>query len=107
MFVVGLLISCNNEKKEQQDVLRIFSEYHYALDTVLKSKEGIVSGVELGQNMKFKGTAHMIKDGGIWKFDATSTSGADSQQYGKDLFGTPDTSGGSGGAMGSPTPGGK
>ncbi len=52
LFLV-ILFSCNNEKNNQQEIKRVFPEYHYALDTVIKTKEGIVSGVELGQNVKF------------------------------------------------------
>ncbi len=48
-----VLFSCKNGKEEQQGLSRVFPEYHYALDTVIKTKEGIVSGVELGQNIKF------------------------------------------------------
>ncbi|MGZ3864384.1 MAG: hypothetical protein ACXVPN_03725 [Bacteroidia bacterium] len=49
-----VLYSCNNETKTVVETSRrIFPEYHYALDTVLKSPQGIVSGVELGQNVKF------------------------------------------------------
>ena len=57
--VIALLISCNNDKNKQAELVRIFPEYHYALDTVIKSKEGIVSGVELGQNIKFIPMAHV------------------------------------------------
>jgi len=48
-----ILFSCNNGKNNQQESQRIFPEYHYALDSVIKTKQGIVSGVELGQNIKF------------------------------------------------------
>lgn len=49
-----VLLSCNNRKQGTiQEAKRIFPEYHYALDTIIKSKDGIVSGVELGQSMKF------------------------------------------------------
>ncbi|MGZ3902965.1 MAG: hypothetical protein ACXVC6_04675 [Bacteroidia bacterium] len=52
--VLMVLFSCNNENKTIiEKAPRIFPDYHYALDTVLKTPQGIVSGVELGQNIKF------------------------------------------------------
>jgi hypothetical protein len=55
VLCIIILFSCNNEKNNQQrqETSRIFSEYHYALDTVIKTKEGIISGIELGQDKKF------------------------------------------------------
>ena len=48
-LIVALLISsCNHSEKETTP--RIFNEYHYALDSVIKSKDGILAGIELGQN---------------------------------------------------------
>jgi len=48
------LVSCtNNTKEETATQQRIFPEYHYALDSIIKTKAGIVSGVELGQNVKY------------------------------------------------------
>ena len=45
------LSSCNNHTEtKDKTVNRIFSEYHYALDSVIKSKDGILSGIELGQS---------------------------------------------------------
>ena len=51
--VISLVFLCTNEKDKPLEVARIFPDYHYALDSIVKSKEGIVSGVELGQNIKF------------------------------------------------------
>src|SRR6185437_1254422 len=52
--VTGILItSCNNHAdKEEVAVNRVFADYHYALDSIIKSKDGIVSGIELGQSVK-------------------------------------------------------
>ncbi len=49
--VVFALSSCHtmNDKKEAR---RIFPEYHYALDSILRTGQGTISGVELGQSMK-------------------------------------------------------
>jgi hypothetical protein len=51
--VAMVLFSCKNEKETVAETPRIFPEYHYALDSVIKSPQGIVSGVELGQSIKF------------------------------------------------------
>ena len=50
----GILItSCNNHTdKEEVANNRVFADYHYALDSIIKSKEGILSGIELGQSVK-------------------------------------------------------
>jgi hypothetical protein len=53
LFLAMILFSCNNGKETVVGSPRIFPDYHYALDTVIKSQQGIVSGVELGQSMKF------------------------------------------------------
>ncbi|HWY39097.1 MAG TPA: hypothetical protein VNY73_11095 [Bacteroidia bacterium] len=53
MAMLVVIVSCTNNVKEQKEAHRVFEEYHYALDSVLKTKQGIVSGVELGQNSKF------------------------------------------------------
>jgi hypothetical protein len=53
--VTGILLSsCNNHHTDKEEVAanRIFADYHYALDSVIKSKEGIVGGIELGQSIK-------------------------------------------------------
>ncbi|MFI5141045.1 MAG: hypothetical protein ACHQII_01705 [Bacteroidia bacterium] len=51
--VVTLISSCNNHTdKEEVAVNRVFADYHYALDSVIKSKEGIIGGIELGQSVK-------------------------------------------------------
>lgn len=52
---VLVLFSCKNSTDpdgEKQDGKRIFPQYHYALDTIIKSSQGIVAGVELGQPRK-------------------------------------------------------
>ena len=55
-FMVLLLVSsCNNHAEADKSAdasKRIFPEYHYALDTIIKSNEGIIAGIELGQNEK-------------------------------------------------------
>jgi phosphotransferase system HPr-like phosphotransfer protein len=52
-LIIALIISsCNNHSesdKSTADTKRIFPEYHYALDSVIKSNNGIVGGIELGQ----------------------------------------------------------
>ena len=52
-FMLLLLVSsCNNhaESDKSADVSkRVFPEYHYALDSVIKSPNGIIGGIELGQ----------------------------------------------------------
>lgn len=52
MTILFFLFSCTNKEKETS-LPRIFPDYHYALDSIVKTKEGIVSGVELGQNIKY------------------------------------------------------
>jgi len=61
-FIVGflslascllLVSSCNNRTEADKSAdasKRIFPEYHYALDSVIKSNNGIVGGIELGQS---------------------------------------------------------
>ena len=58
-FSIGLSVgvalfisSCNNHSEAEKPVesKRIFPEYHYALDSVIKSNSGIIAGIELGQN---------------------------------------------------------
>lgn len=51
--ITTVLLSCNNAKETKIEPTRAFAEYHYALDTVIKSTQGIINGVELGQNIKF------------------------------------------------------
>lgn len=47
------LVRCNNiEVKPVTEGKRVFPEYHYALDSVVRSNEGIIAGVEFGQNRK-------------------------------------------------------
>ncbi|HEX7412854.1 MAG TPA: hypothetical protein VF411_02330 [Bacteroidia bacterium] len=47
---IGLfLFSCSNHS-EQEATKRVFPKYHYALDSVIKSTEGIIGGIELGQS---------------------------------------------------------
>ena len=44
--------SCNNhsETDKAETGKRVFAEYHYALDSIVKSNTGIIGGVELGQS---------------------------------------------------------
>ena len=53
-IAAGVLItSCNNHTDKEEVVNnRVFADYHYALDSIIKSKEGILSGIELGQSIK-------------------------------------------------------
>lgn len=59
----------------------------------------------MGQSLTFKGTAHMIKEGGIWKLDGTGAEG-NGAKVGQDLLGKPDLPAGMGGGMGMPGMGG-
>ena len=45
------LLSCSQENKDKEaNTNRVFPEYHYALDSVIKSPNGIIGGIELGQS---------------------------------------------------------
>jgi len=75
-LIVALVISsCSNHPatKETPAVNRIFPEYHYALDSVIKSKDGILSGIELGQSKKLIPSREIIqaieKDGSHITFE--------------------------------------
>ncbi len=46
----------------------------------------------MGQQLTMKGTAHMVNERGIWKYDARSNSLTDLQKAGTDLIGKPDMS---------------
>lgn len=49
--VIFLVYSCNHsESGTSVESKRTFPEYHYALDSIIKSKEGILGGIELGQS---------------------------------------------------------
>lgn len=52
LFIAIGLLSCNNAPETKQDANRIFPGYHYALDSIIKTPQGIVAGVELGQARK-------------------------------------------------------
>ena len=48
---IGLLaLSCNNRSEEKviAQKQRVFPDYHFALDSIVRTTHGIVSGVELG-----------------------------------------------------------
>ncbi len=53
---IGFLVfisSCNNHTEADKSAdagKRVFPEYHYALDSVIKSPNGIIGGIELGQS---------------------------------------------------------
>jgi hypothetical protein len=53
-FGMGLMLflsSCSHsDSKQTTEAKRIFADYHYALDSVIKSNEGIIGGLELGQS---------------------------------------------------------
>ena len=45
------LSSCNHSESDKSvGSKRVFPEYHYALDSVIKSTTGIIGGIELGEN---------------------------------------------------------
>ena len=72
VLLVVLFASCNTTEVKP-DAKRIFPEYHYALDSIIKSNEGIVCGVELGQSRKFiiaeqqKNAVDKDKDGLVYE----------------------------------------
>lgn len=48
-----ILVRCNNNgDKPIIEGKRTFPEYHYSLDSIIRSNEGIIAGVELGQSRK-------------------------------------------------------
>ncbi len=51
LVLAAFVFSCTTEVK-QDGTKRVFEEYHYALDTIIKTKDGIIAGVELGQARK-------------------------------------------------------
>jgi hypothetical protein len=70
--------------------------------TVTDNKADVPTSAKLaiaGQSITMKGTAHMIKDGGAWKFDGTGNE-QQSQQAFQDLIGKPEGMGGMMGGMG-------
>jgi hypothetical protein len=49
--LICLLFACNNPAiEEKQEAKRIFPEFHYAIDTIVKTSKGIIAGVELGES---------------------------------------------------------
>lgn len=47
-LVTGIIVSCNRgEKQTQEEKPRLFPEYDVALDDIIKSKSGIIRGLEL------------------------------------------------------------
>lgn len=51
VFLLLFLAACNNQPAETKpEVKRIFPEFHYAIDTIVKTPKGIVAGVELGDS---------------------------------------------------------
>jgi len=58
-LVVILLVSCGTDPEIKNEANRIFPEYHYALDSIIKTTDGIVAGVELGQARKMILTEHV------------------------------------------------
>lgn len=52
--------------------------------------------------LTFKGTAHMVNQAGIWKFDLTSNNQGDILKANQDLIGKPEGMGGLGGGLGLP-----
>jgi len=72
LFIL-LFAACNTIEVKPAAKGRIFPEYHYALDSIIKSKDGIVAGVELGQARKMilteqvKNAADQDKDGLVYE----------------------------------------
>ena len=69
--IIFAFASCMPEVKSETK--RVFPEYHYALDSIIKTNEGIVAGVELGQNRKMilsgqqKNAVDKDKDGLVYE----------------------------------------
>lgn len=58
------LLSCSQENKSKEETTnakRIFPEYHYALDSVIKSPNGIIGGIELGRSKQVIPTIQVEK----------------------------------------------
>ena len=49
-LIVAFVISSCNHSENKETAPRVFNEYHYALDSVIKSKDGNLGGIELGQS---------------------------------------------------------
>lgn len=48
LFVIStVFFSCNEEKKVEEKKPRIFPTYHEALDEIIRSKEGVIRGIDL------------------------------------------------------------
>ena len=50
LTIITLLISSCNNHSDSEGTKRVFPKYHYALDSVIKSSNGIIGGIELGQS---------------------------------------------------------
>ncbi|MBS1646051.1 MAG: hypothetical protein JST67_01785 [Bacteroidetes bacterium] len=50
--LVFAVFSCSGNKTDTEEInkKRIFPDYHIALDSIIKTEQGVVSGIELGQN---------------------------------------------------------
>lgn len=73
LTLVIVFFGCGPADVVQTNSKRIFPEYHYALDSIIRSNDGIIAGVELGQNRKFilheheKNAADKDKDGMVYE----------------------------------------
>src|SRR4051812_38455196 len=48
IFSIFVLVSCNEPEKEKTVAKpRVFPEYHVALDEIIKTKDGVIRGVNL------------------------------------------------------------
>jgi hypothetical protein len=66
-LVAGIILSCNRGEKQTQEVkVRLFPEYDVALDDIIKSKNGIIRGLELNtitdSIIKYEGKEAIEKD---------------------------------------------
>jgi hypothetical protein len=71
---LSLLFACNNDTPEvKHEEKRIFPEFHYAIDTIVKTPKGIIAGVELGESRsalmqeQVKNAADQDKEGLVYE----------------------------------------
>jgi hypothetical protein len=62
LFILSIFFSCNNnQQKAVTEKPRLFPDYHFALDSIIRTTKGTVSGVELGDH-RSKILANEIKN---------------------------------------------
>lgn len=72
-LVFSITCCTNNAVEVKPETKRVFPEHHYALDSIIKTHEGIIAGVELGQNRKMilldqqKNAVDKDKDGMVYE----------------------------------------